>query len=175
MYYLERFGENCTGAKEAENYLRYMQKLLGKVSYVVQIDPENEKFCGFRQKLQNRISRYEFEQRLTWVRAKRLQEKIAELNLRYGLSISLEAIRKVYGDELVARLAENEVDTLANIRCLIDLGFGPEISTVCNRYGILLWRDNGQFRWELRDLISGLGTEYVEILKNDMSLWETLL
>lgn len=60
LYYLERFEKNCTGALEAEDYLRYMQQLQGKVAYVLHIDPNNQEFLTAHAKLTRRISQHCF-------------------------------------------------------------------------------------------------------------------
>ena len=175
LYFQERFGENCSGARNAESYLLYLQQLLGKVSYVLQIDPENQKFAQFRHRLQNCISRQEYLQKQSWLRAEKLEEKIRLINAQYGLEISLDAIREVYGREIVAKLAESEVDTLANIHCLIEMGFGDAVSDICNRYGILLCDDNGYFRYQVRQLASAFESDYIKALTTDLSLWESIL
>jgi len=175
IYYLERFGKDADGVKKEKSYLRYVQKLLGKVNYVLQIDPENQKFINYRRLLQNRLNRYDYEQRRTPGMVTHLAEEIEKLNARYGLQISLEAIREAYGTDAVMQLAGRETDTLANIRCLIDMGFGSDVTHICNGYGYILYEDDGYFRWKVRDLISTFGVDYVEILRENMSLWETLL
>lgn len=175
IYYLERFGKDADGVKKEKSYLRYAQKLLGKVNYVLQIDPENQKFLNYRRLLQNKLNRYVYEQRQTLGMAEHLAEEIEKLNTHYALQISLEAIRAAYGADAVMRLAAHEADTLANIRCLIDMGFGADVTHICNGYGYILYEDDGYFRWKVRELISTLGEDYVEILREDMSLWETLL
>lgn len=60
LYYLERFGKKCTGAQEAGDYLKYMQQLNGKLSYVLHIDPHNSRLWNAHLKLTIRMSRYAF-------------------------------------------------------------------------------------------------------------------
>ena len=60
LYYLERFGKNCKGVIEAGDYLKYMQKLQGKLAYVMHIDPDNEKLWEAHLRLTLRMSRYQF-------------------------------------------------------------------------------------------------------------------
>lgn len=70
LHYLERFEEKCTGALREGDYLRYMQKLLGKVDYVLQIDPDNVRLREERRKLKQRIRRRELRlnKRCSWIR-----------------------------------------------------------------------------------------------------------
>lgn len=60
VYYLERFGKNCKGAIECGNYLKYMQQLQGKLSYILHIDPTNVKFQEANEKLIRRMNQHSF-------------------------------------------------------------------------------------------------------------------
>lgn len=174
LYYLDRFGLDAEGVKKAECPLRYLQQLLGKVNYVLQIDPKNEKYLKYRQDLEQRIQTYDFQYLWSWIVVERLEAEIARLNKQFSLQMDLEAIRVIYGAETVVRLAQHETDTVANIRHLIDLGFGEMVTDICNRYGYVLLEDYECFRWKLQDLIDSLGPDYMTILHNDMSLWQAL-
>ena len=41
LYYLERYGPNCTGAREQGDYEGYLRRLQGRLAYVIQMDPDN--------------------------------------------------------------------------------------------------------------------------------------
>ena len=58
LYYLERFGQNCTGALVEGDYLKYMQKLQGKLAYALHIDPDNSSLWDAQLKLTLRMNRY---------------------------------------------------------------------------------------------------------------------
>lgn len=60
LYYLERFGQICNGATESGDYLKYMQKLQGKLAYVIHMDPDNSKLWEAHLKLTLRMNRYAF-------------------------------------------------------------------------------------------------------------------
>lgn len=62
LYYLERFGQNCVGALAEGDYLKYMQKLQGKLAYVLHIDPDNSSLWDAHLKLTLRMNRYAFLQ-----------------------------------------------------------------------------------------------------------------
>jgi hypothetical protein len=174
LYYLERFGLDAEGMKKAESPLQYLQQLLGKVNYVLQIDPENQKYLGYRQQLEKKIGSYDPGYFWSWIIVDRLAAEIRRINKRFALRIDPEAIRVIYGAETVVRLAQHEADTIANIRHLIDLGFGELVTDICNRYGYILLDDYECFRWKLQDLIKSLGPNHVEIINNDMSVLEAL-
>lgn len=58
LYYLEKFGKDCKGAVEAGDYLKYMQRLQGRLAYVLQVDPNNAKLWKAHMALSMRIKRY---------------------------------------------------------------------------------------------------------------------
>ena len=60
LYYLERFGKNCKGVLESGDYLKYMQKLQGKLAHVIHIDPDNSILWEAHLKLTLRMNRYAF-------------------------------------------------------------------------------------------------------------------
>lgn len=41
LYYLERFGKSCKGAIACGNYSKYLQQLMGRLSYALHADPHN--------------------------------------------------------------------------------------------------------------------------------------
>lgn len=55
IYYLEKFGKNCLGAQKEGNYLRYVQRLLGKVNYVISSGAEEVKLKAAAELLKKRI------------------------------------------------------------------------------------------------------------------------
>lgn len=58
LYYLEKFGPNCRGALELGDYWKYMQQLQGKLSYLLQIDPNNDDWWEAHLMLTIRMRRY---------------------------------------------------------------------------------------------------------------------
>lgn len=55
LYYLERFGMNSKGAREAQGYAEYLHELQGRVSFVLYVDPSNKEFMDAKKKLEKRI------------------------------------------------------------------------------------------------------------------------
>ena len=97
------------------------------------------------------------------------------LNREFGLEIDPDTIQNIYGPDVVERMAEMTEDVTENIRFLVALGFGEDVSDICNRFGILLCQDRADFRHQVKTLIRDLGYDYVNRLAEDMSLWEKLL
>lgn len=60
LYYLEKFGPYAEGAVACGDYLKYMQQLQGKLAYVLQVDPTNEKLGEAHRKLLLKLNRYIF-------------------------------------------------------------------------------------------------------------------
>lgn len=55
LYYLERFGKNAAGVREAGSYDSYLYQLLGKVTFVLYVDPRNTEFLKARQMLERKL------------------------------------------------------------------------------------------------------------------------
>jgi hypothetical protein len=104
-----------------------------------------------------------------------LYQAVAELNLHHGLEICFDDQAEIYGEEILDRFAENLEDVVTNIEHLISLGFGEDVSDICNRFGIVLLEQPAYFAEKVARLIAPLGKDYVQIMGEDMSYWEALL
>lgn len=104
-----------------------------------------------------------------------LYEKIANINEEHNLEISLDAITKIYGHDVIETLAEMPWDVVTNIEYLIYLDFGEDVTDICNRYGILLCYDSESFCDKVWELVRSMGDNYVEKMGEDMSCWESLM
>lgn len=58
LYYLERFGSRCTGAIRCGDYLQYLRALQGKLSYALQVCPEDASLWEAHFRLTRRITDY---------------------------------------------------------------------------------------------------------------------
>ena len=58
LYYLNRFGSNAKDALE-NGYAEYLYRLLGRVSFVLYVDPENQEFSTAKKKLERMLREYE--------------------------------------------------------------------------------------------------------------------
>lgn len=55
LHYLKLYGEDAKGAKEADSYLSYLHQILGKVSFVLYVDPQNQEFLKAKSFLTQKI------------------------------------------------------------------------------------------------------------------------
>ncbi len=59
VYYLQKFGRNCKGAQEADSYESYLRKLLGKIAFILYVDPNNQEFRQAHEAVCKRLWEYE--------------------------------------------------------------------------------------------------------------------
>jgi hypothetical protein len=104
-----------------------------------------------------------------------LYEKIDDINQEHNLEISLDTIAEIYGNDVVDTMAQMYWDVVANIEHLISLGFGEDVSDICNRYGILLSYSTEFFCDQVSKLVCSIGENYVEKMGEDMSCWESIM
>lgn len=104
-----------------------------------------------------------------------LYRMIDRINEEHGLEIDLDTVAEIYGSDVVERMAQAPYDVEENIRHLISLHFGEDVSDICNRYGILLCEDPAHFFDQVWKLISSIGEDYIEKMGEDMSYWEALM
>ena len=104
-----------------------------------------------------------------------LYKKIDNINKEHNLEISLDTIAKIYGNDAINALAEMPWDVVTNIEYLIFLGFGEDVTDICNRYGILLCYDSESFCDKVLELVCSIGEKYVEKMGEDMSCWDSLM
>lgn len=106
---------------------------------------------------------------------KELYTQIAQINEENNLEISLDTIAKIYGRDVIETLAEMPWDVVTNIEYLIFLGFGEDVTDICNRYGILLCYDSESFCDKVWELVCSIGENYVEKMGEEMSCWDSLM
>ena len=104
-----------------------------------------------------------------------LSKKIDDINTEHDLKISLDTIAQIYGRDVIDTLAEMYWDVITNIEYLIFLGFGEDVTDICNRYGILLCYDSESFCDKVWELVCSIGENYVEKMGEDMSCWDSLM
>lgn len=104
-----------------------------------------------------------------------LIREINIINHDYRLDISLEHITEIYGESLLDHLSDMVEDVVANIKFLLFLGFGDDVSDICNRFGIILCEDASSFADRVSALVATIGADYSTKMGKDMSLWEALI
>ena len=104
-----------------------------------------------------------------------LYAKIAQINKKHNLEINLDKVAEIYGSDVVHTMAQSPWDIVTCIEYLIFLGFGEDVSDICNRYGILMCMGSEHFCDKVWDLVCSMGDNYVEKMGEDMSCWEALM
>ncbi len=90
------------------------------------------------------------------------------------MNIDFGKCREIYGDEVLINCKEESTDLAKSINYLIKLGFN-DWEDIIERYLIVFTDSFENVKIKIDKLIEILGTDYVEILENDMGLWEALL
>ena len=100
---------------------------------------------------------------------------VQKLNDYYALEIDLEYIAEIYGESIVASIAEQPEELEKKVMWLLEKGFEETTSDICNRYGILLCQWQEDFVAGFEKLIGKLGADYAEQIAEDLSLLEELM
>ena len=88
--------------------------------------------------------------------------------------IDFSKINDIYGKDILYSCGENFDDLVENITILKKLGI-ENIYEVVERYPLLFLDDSKDFSSKINNFFLHLGTNYKEILENNMTLWEELL
>ena len=60
IYYFKRFRGQSNGVKQAESYQDYLYQLLGKVTFVLYVDPDNQEFLEAKEMLYAALFDYKY-------------------------------------------------------------------------------------------------------------------
>ncbi len=90
------------------------------------------------------------------------------------MNIDFIKINEIYGSDILYSCQDNIDELITNITTLNNYGFDNTYEVV-ERYPLLFLNDSKEFSTKLNDFIISIGSNYKEILENNMSLWEELL
>lgn len=90
------------------------------------------------------------------------------------MKIDFEKIEKIYGSSLIEEIQNNLKDILKNMKYLKELNIN-DIEDIFERYPLIFICDKNEFKNKVDKLISKIGINYVDMLDNDMELWEELM
>ena len=90
------------------------------------------------------------------------------------MDIDFSKVREIYGDDALVACNDNLDDLVANINYLIKLGFS-DYADIIERFPLAFVDDHEVVKEKVNKLVERLGNNYLEILGEDMSLWEELL
>lgn len=98
-----------------------------------------------------------------------------ELNARHGLQLEPEAVREIYGMDMVRSLESQQETVEQNLVFLLKNGFADTVSDIGNRFAPSLLEDSETFREKAEALMEELGEDYARQLGQDMSVWERMM
>lgn len=90
------------------------------------------------------------------------------------MKIDFEKIEEIYGSSIIEEIKNNSKDILENIQYLKELNIN-DIEDIFERYPLIFICDKNEFKNKVDKLISKIGINYVDMLDNDMELWEGLM
>jgi len=89
------------------------------------------------------------------------------------MNINYNKIKELYGIDYLYLIKDNIEDIKLNIDYLYKLGFN-DVEDIFERYTFLFIKDNDEFRLMFNKLITNLGSDYVDIIENDLGVLEEL-
>lgn len=90
------------------------------------------------------------------------------------MNIDFDNIRDTYGDDVILSIRDNIDDVNENIDYLKELKF-IDVEDIFERYALLFLDAPSDFKEKFDKLINKLGSDYVDIIENDLSILEELL
>ncbi len=90
------------------------------------------------------------------------------------MKIDFEKIEEIYGSSVIEEIQNSSKDILENIKYLKELNIN-DIEDIFERYPLIFICDKNEFKNKVDKLISKIGINYVDMLDNDMELWEELM
>ena len=90
------------------------------------------------------------------------------------MNINIEKIKEIYGFDTLNLIKNNIKDVIKNIKYMEALGFTDTID-IFERYTLFFIEEPIYFKQKIDKLIKNLGTNYIEMIENDLSLLDELL
>ena len=90
------------------------------------------------------------------------------------MQINYKKILEIHGIDIINQIKDNATDVVYNMDYLIMLGFNDVID-ILERYPEIFLCSQKEFKGKTNEFIKQLGINYVELLENDMGLWEEIL
>ena len=90
------------------------------------------------------------------------------------MNIDFGKINEIYGRDALIACNDNIDDLVKNINYLVKLGF-DDYEDIIERFPLAFVDDHEVVKEKINRLVGRLGINYIEILGENMSLWEELL
>ena len=90
------------------------------------------------------------------------------------MDIDFNKIKEIYGFDVLNACKDNVNDLVKNINYLVKLDF-DDVCDVVERFPFIFLDDHEHFKHKINKLIEKLGIDYIDILEENMGIWEELL
>ena len=90
------------------------------------------------------------------------------------MNINFDVICETYGDSVVELIKDNMEDVMENIEYLVKLNF-TDVEDIFERYTLIFLDSPSLFQEKINKFIQKLGSNYVDIIENDLFLLEELM
>lgn len=90
------------------------------------------------------------------------------------MNIDFNKISDTYGNSVIELVRDNIEDVNENINYMIRLGF-TDIEDIFERYTLIFIDTPSTFKEKINKLINELGSNYVDIIENDLFILEKLM
>ena len=90
------------------------------------------------------------------------------------MKIDFRKIEEIYGSSIIEEIQNNSKEVLENIKYLKNLKIN-DIEDIFERYTLIFICDKKEFKNKADKLISRIGVNYIDMLDNDVELWEELM
>lgn len=90
------------------------------------------------------------------------------------MDIDFDKIKEIYGADILNACKENVDDLVKNINYFVKLDFN-DVSDIVERFPFIFLDSHEHFKVKINKFIEKLGIHYIDILEENMGLWEELL
>ena len=90
------------------------------------------------------------------------------------MKIDIKKIIDTYGDSVGLLIRDNLNDVLKNLEYMISLNF-TDVEDIFERYALLFLDTPSEFKEKIDNLIKNVGSDYVDVIENDLSIFEDLM
>lgn len=90
------------------------------------------------------------------------------------MEINYKKILEIHGMDIINQIKENAKDVVYNMDYLNTLEF-TDVIDILERYPEIFICDKNEFKEKINSFIKKVGINYIELLENDIGLWEELL
>lgn len=90
------------------------------------------------------------------------------------MKINFDKIEHIYGKSVIDSIYDMKEDVIKNVEYIYMLGFN-DTEDIFERQALVFICEHNEFKTKINKLINKLGTNYVEMIEEDISLLDELL